>query len=304
LTQPAAEPYDVTVTRVLLIDTYSVFFRAYHALPPMTTATGQPTSALYGLCVMLLKLLREEQPLGLAFALDGPTPTFRHVQSPDYKAQRPALADPLREQLRVLPQLLEAFGAPCICVPGFEADDVLATLAVELAAAGQRVRIVTGDRDLFQIVRERIDVMFVGARGRKPVIYDRAAVERRYGLRPEQLPSRTALAGDASDNLPKVPGIGERGAEALVRNFGDVHSLLSQLSSVTPTRLREALERAADQIRSTEALARLRQDVPLPAGPRHAPVAADDLERLRALFTQLEFRSLLPRLDGLAQAGA
>ena len=233
----------------------------------MTTAAGQPTSALYGLCVMLLKLLREEQPLGLAFALDGPTPTFRHAQSPDYKAQRPALADPLREQLRVLPQLLDAFGAPCFCVPGFEADDVLATLAVDLAAAGQRVRIVTGDRDLFQIVRERIDVMFVGARGRKPVIYDRAAVERRYGLRPEQLPSRTALAGDVSDNLPKVPGIGERGAEALVRSFGDVHSLLSQLSSVTPTRLREALERAADQIRSTEALARLRQDVPLPAGP-------------------------------------
>ena len=181
-------------------------------------------------------------------------------------------------------------------VPGFEADDVLATLAVELAGAGQHVRIVTGDRDLFQIVRERIDVMFVGSRGRKPVIYDRAAVERRFGLRPEQLPSRTALAGDASDNLPKVPGIGERGAEALVRSFGDVHSLLSQLSSVTPTRVREALERAAGQIRTTEQLARLRQDVPLPAGPRYAPVTAASAAQLRELFIALEFKSLLPRL--------
>jgi len=268
----------------------------------MNTATGQPTSALYGFCVMLLKLLREEQPLGFAFALDGPDPTFRHEQSPEYKAQRGPLADPLREQLRVLPRLLEAFGAPRFCVPGFEADDVLATLAVELAAAGQPVRIVTGDRDLFQIVRERIDVMFVGARGRKPVIYDRAAVERRYGLRPEQLPSRTALAGDVADNLPKVPGIGERGAEALVRSFGDVKSLLSQLPTVTPTRLRDALERAADQIRTTEQLARLRLDVPLPDGPRHAQLASDSLARLRTLFLELEFKSLVPRLEGLASA--
>jgi DNA polymerase-1 len=290
------------VTRVLLLDTFSVFFRAFYALPPMTTASGQPTSALYGLSVMLLKLLREERPLGLAFALDGPEPTFRHVQEPEYKAQRAALADPLRQQLHVLPRLLSAFGVPCFIAPGFEADDILATLAVELAAAGQPVRIVTGDRDLFQIVRERIDIMFVGARGRKPVIYDRVAVERRYGLRPEQLPSRTALAGDVTDNLPKVPGIGERSAEALVRSFGDVHSLLSQLPSVTPTRLREALERATDQIRRTEQLARLRQDVPLPAGPRYGAIDQHSLARLREVFSELEFKSLVPRLEALLPA--
>lgn len=290
------------MARVLLLDTFSVFFRAFYALPAMNTAAGQPTSALYGLSVMLLKLLREEQPLGLAFALDGPDPTFRHKDSPDYKAQRGPVPDPLRQQLAVLPQLLAAFGAPCFTVRGFEADDVLATLAVELSAAGREVRVVTGDRDLFQIVRERIDIMFVGARGRKPVIYDRAAVERRYGLRPDQLPSRTALAGDVTDNLPKVPGLGERGAEALIRSFGDVPSLLSQLPSVTPTRLRETLERAADQIRRTEALARLRLDVPLPHGPRYSPLDRQGRERLRALFTELEFKSLVPRLDDLPAA--
>ena len=289
------------MTRVLLLDTFSIFFRAFYALPPMTTAAGQPTSALYGLSVMLLKLLREEQPLGLTFALDGPQQTFRHVQNPDYKAQRAAVPDPLAQQLRVLPQLIGAFGVPCFAVPGFEADDVLATIAVELAALGKPVRIVTGDRDLFQIVRERIDVMFVGARarGRKPVIYDRQAVERRYGLRPDQLPSRTALAGDVTDNLPKVAGLGERGAEALIRSFGDVQSMLSQLSTVTPTRLREALERATDQIRSTESLARLRLDVPLPEGPRYAAVDPSRLPALRELFLELEFKSLVPRLDGI-----
>jgi DNA polymerase-1 len=281
-----------------LLDTHSLFFRAFYALPPMTTRAGQPTSALYGLSVVLLKLLREERPLGVAFALDGPKPTFRHEQSPTYKAQRVALADPLREQLAVLPRLLEATGAPRIAVPSFEADDVLATLARELAPTP--VRVVTGDRDLFQIIDARVDVLFVGARGQKPVLYDEAAIDRRYQLRPSQLPSRTALAGDPSDNLPKVPGIGERGAEALVRRFGDVEQLLARVSEVTPIQLREKLIEHAAQIRETEALARLRSDAPLPEGPRYAAIGGEAIAALRALFVELEFHSLLSRLERLA----
>jgi DNA polymerase-1 len=286
------------VQRVLLLDTHSLFFRAFYALPPMTTLAGQPTSALYGLSVVLLKLLREERPLGIAFALDGPKPTFRHVQSPSYKAQRPALADPLREQLALLPRLLEATGAPCFAVPTFEADDVLATLAHELAPTP--VRIVTGDRDLFQLIDSRVDVLFVGARGQKPVLYDEAAIARRYQLRPSQLPSRTALVGDPSDNLPKVPGIGERGAEALLRRFGDVQQLLARVDEVTPPKLQQTLVEAAAQIRETEALAQLRRDAPLPESARHAAIGGSARAALRALFLELEFHSLLPRLDRLA----
>jgi len=270
----------------------------------MTTVSGQPTSALYGLGSTLLKLLREDRPLGLVFALDCPEPTFRQIKNPDYKAQRPALAEPLRAQLQLLPRLLDAFGVPHYGVPSFEADDVLATLARQLSSEGQAVLVVTADRDLFQIVRERVSVMFVGARGQPPVVYDRAAIERRYGLRPEQLPSRTALVGDVSDNLPKVKGVGERGAEALVRSFGDARSLLSQLSRVTPARLRESIERSAQQILETEALARLREDVPLPDGPRYAPVGPAALRDVRALFEELEFKSLLPRVDALLHAAS
>jgi DNA polymerase-1 len=265
----------------------------------MTTESGQPTAALYGLSVTLLKLLREDRPLGLAFALDCPVPTFRQAHYPDYKAQRPPVADALREQLAMLPRLIDAFQAPRFAVPTFEADDVLATLAKQLEAAGHKSLVVTGDRDLFQIVRERVDIMFVGARGQPPVIYDRAAVERRYGLRPDQLPSRTALVGDTSDNLPKVKGIGERGASALVRTFGDARSLLAQVSQVTPARLRDSIERSAEQILATEALAKLREDVPLPEGPRYTPVTQTSLERVRELFVELEFKSLLPRVDAL-----
>jgi DNA polymerase-1 len=289
------------MARVLLLDTYSLFFRAFFALPPMTTTGGKPTSALYGFSVLLLKLIREEQPLGLAFALDAPQATFRHTASPTYKAQRATAPDSLRQQLAVLPRLLEAVGAPTVVAPGFEADDVLATQARVLTAQGRAVRIVTGDRDLFQVVGPSVDVLFLGARGQKPVVCDLDAIVRRYGLAPEQLPLRTALVGDVADNLPKVPGVGDKTAERLARRFGDAATLLARLDEVTPVALREALRAAAAQIGETEQLARLRYDVPLPEGPLFSALDADAIARIRSLFVELEFGSLLPRLDRLSE---
>lgn len=280
------------MARVLLLDTHALFFRAFFALPPMSTKTGVPTSALYGLAVLVLKLLREERPLGLAFALDAGPPTFRHAQSPTYKANRPPLPDALRQQLDALPRFLDALGAPCFVAPGFEADDVLATLARELGSSNPPVdvRIVTTDHDLFQVVRDGVDVLFVGARGAKPTLYDREALVARYGLTPPQLPSLAALVGDTADNLPKVPGIGARTAQKLVHRFGD-----------TPPKLRATLAAASAQMLETESLARLRDDVPLPSGPRMAPVGAEAWPRLRALFTEWEFGSLLARVDRLSK---
>lgn len=294
------------MARVLLLDTHALLFRAFFALPPMTTKAGQPTSALYGLSVMLLKLLREERPAGLAFALDAGQPTFRHAQSPSYKSQRPPVPGALRAQLEALPLLLEAFGVPGFVAPGFEADDILATLARELAdpsagSAGE-VRIVTADRDLFQVVRDGVDVLFVGARGQKPILYDEAALLARYGVAPRQLPSLTALVGDASDNLPKIPGVGAGTAKKLVARFGDMRGLLDGLEAVTPPTLRASLASSAQQLLATEALARLRDDVPLAGGPRAAPIEAEAWARVRALFAAWEFRSLLARVDELAGA--
>jgi DNA polymerase-1 len=265
----------------------------------MTTRAGEPTAALYGFSALLLKLLREERPKGIAFARDAPVQTFRHERYAQYKAHRPGLPDALRPQFARLTALLDAVGAPVFCTPGFEADDVLATLAAELRAAGEHVRIVTGDRDLFPTVGEGVDVLFVGRRGDKPVVYDADAVVRRFGIRPTQLPAYMALVGDSSDNLPGVRGIGPRTAARLVRAYGDIAILLEHLEDITPPSLRESLRGAAASMQSNEDLARLRKDVPLEPSPRFAPLTEQARARIRELFVALEFQSLLERLDKL-----
>ncbi|HVT09642.1 MAG TPA: 5'-3' exonuclease H3TH domain-containing protein [Polyangia bacterium] len=292
------------MSRALLLDTHALLFRAFFALPPMSTRAGAPTSALYGLAVMLLKLLRDQRPCELAFALDAGQPTFRHLQSAAYKAHRPPVPDDLRRQLDALPRLLDAVGAPTFVAPGFEADDVLATLARELASSKVEVCVVTADHDLFQVARDGVDVLFVGTRGRKSILYDHAALVARYGVEPRQLPSLTALVGDASDNLPRIPGVGARTAQKLVQRFGDMRRLLAGVEHVTPQALRATLAAASAQLLQTESLARLRDDVPLPPGARAASVGADAWSRMRALFAEWEFHSLLPRIDLLARPEA
>jgi DNA polymerase I len=283
----------------LLIDTYSVFFRAFYALPPMNTSAGEPTSALYGFSVLLLKVLRERKPTGLAFAVDAPQRTFRHNLYSDYKGQREAAPSALVAQLRRLEELLRALAVPVFSVAGFEADDVLASLTVKLSDQPSIV-VLSGDRDLLQLVSHNVRVEFIGARGRKPTIYDEAAIEQRFQIRPNQLPSWTALVGDPSDNIPAVPGVGPRTASALIRKFESVGNLLEHLREVAPAKLRETLTRNAEQIRLNEELARLRVDVPLGAGPFVAPLQHDALEGVRALFVELEFKSLEERLSKLA----
>ncbi|HKP63687.1 MAG TPA: 5'-3' exonuclease H3TH domain-containing protein, partial [Polyangiales bacterium] len=217
--------YRASVSRVVLVDTNSLFFRAFHGLPPMQTTRGVPTSAVYGFSTLVLKLLREETPTGLAFARDAPAATFRHVEYSDYKGTRAPLPSPLTAQFVWLDRLLDALGLPCFSVPGFEADDVLATLARELREQGERVRVVTGDRDLFQTISPESDVLFVGRRAQKPIIYDEAAVLERFGLPPARLPSWIALNGDPSDNLPGVPGVGARTATRLLQQHADMRDL-------------------------------------------------------------------------------
>lgn len=285
---------------VLLIDTNSLFFRAFHALPPMHTSAGVPTSAVYGFSVLLLQLLREQRPQGLSFARDARARTFRHVEYREYKAQRPSVPTPLGEQFVWLDRLLEALALPAFAIPGFEADDVLATLAREIRASGERVRIVTGDRDLFQVLGDGVDALFVGRRQQKPIIYDAAAVTARFGVEPARMPSLMALIGDSSDNLPGVAGIGPRTAAKLLAAARDIPALLAQLDTLEPIALREKLARAAEQLLRNERLSRLDSAVPLPDGPRFARPSREALMRVRELFEELEFKSLIARLTALA----
>jgi DNA polymerase-1 len=283
----------------LLVDTYSLFFRAHHALPPMNTQSGEPTSALYGFCSALIKELGQRRPLELAFAIDAPQRTFRHEQMPSYKGNRDATPAPIVAQLGRLRELLAAFGAPVFQVPGVEADDVLATLAARLSAGGSEVLVMSGDRDLFQTTGPGVCVLFLGARGQKPKVVAAADVEERFLVPPAKLPIYVALVGDSSDNLPRVPGVGPRTASSWVREFASAAELLAAAERLEPARLRQPLLAHREQVLSNEVLATLRRDVPLGEGPLTAPISAVAIERLQALFGQLEFKSLVPRLAAI-----
>lgn len=287
---------------VLAIDTYSVFFRAHHALPPMNTASGAPTAALYGFCAAVLKELRERRPRALAFALDAPAQTFRQAAYPAYKAHRDAAPSDLVAQFGPLRELLAAFGVPALEAPGFEADDILATLASPLRRATVPTLLMSGDRDLLQLAHGSVGVLFVGARGQKPVCYNRAKVLERFELEPERLPAYVAFVGDSSDNLPKTPGIGPRTAAKWIKTYGDVDGVFRHIAELEPARLRSVVFAHERQIRDNERLATLRVDVPLGPEPHVRPLERAQLGELRRLFEALEFKSLIPRLDAVAEA--
>jgi DNA polymerase-1 len=289
------------IPSALFIDTYSLFFRAYHALPAMFTRGGEPTSALYGLSSLLLKLLREQRGAALAFALDAPEATFRHDSFDEYKAGRPPTPSLLAVQFDRLGELLSAFGVPVFRSPGFEADDLLATLAKEARERATPALVVSGDRDLLQLARGSVKVNFVGRRGKDAQTYDEAAVLARFGVSPEVLPAYVGLVGDPSDNLPGVPGVGALTAAKLLAGKQSCRELLSALDSVKNTRLRETLHTHAEQILHTEELARLRDDAPLGQGnARWETPPASAWPKLARLFEELEFKSLQSRLAALA----
>lgn len=289
---------------LLLVDTFSALFRAHYALPQMSTSAGEPTSALYGLSALLLKLLREHPGAALAFAVDAPQATFRSDMYGAYKAGRPPTPDALSLQLRRLPELLAAFGVPVLRAPGFEADDVLATLSrIARERAEPAALIVSGDRDLLQLAEAPTRVHFIGQRGKPAVTYDEAAVVARFGVPPRRLPTYSALVGDTSDNLPSVPGIGPATARELLQRFGSARELYANLEQLESARLRGILAQHRAQVFEVEELARLRQDAPLPELAEYWAVpSVAALEGLEALFAQLEFKSLLPRVERLRES--
>ncbi|MEM9692864.1 MAG: 5'-3' exonuclease H3TH domain-containing protein, partial [Myxococcota bacterium] len=241
------------------------------------------------------------KPTGWAFALEGGR-TFRHERAADYKAGRTPIPDALRLQLPAYAELQTATGASRHRAPGFEADDVIATLAARLDAQGEAVRVVSGDRDVLQLATDRVSVRFIGRRGQPHVIYDEKAVRDRFGVHPSSLPFYIALVGDPADNLPKLPGIGPKTASRLVARWGQPERLLDHLDDVTPARLRATLDAHRGRLLSNHDLARLRSDVTFerPAAPLTAPLDEGAKARLADLFAAWEFRSLAARLAALA----
>lgn len=269
----------------------SLLFRSFYALPPMNTADGTPTNALYGLSSLFLKLIREHRPRALAFAVDLPKPTFRHVAYPDYKQGRAKKPDPLRQQLARFGQWMASLQVPVHAQEGFEADDVIATLATKL----DDVLVVSGDTDLFQVVTDDVRVWFVGRRQRDAVMMDRAAVEARYTVGATSIPTIKALMGDSSDNLPGLHGVGVKTAASWIRAHGDAQGIVDAVAHLTPARHRPIVQAHAADLVTWEELATVRRDVPLD-GPWAAPLTAASFAGLDAEFEALELQSLRPRL--------
>ncbi len=257
--------------RLVLVDGSASLYRAFHALPPLSNSRGVPTHAILGFTTILLKLLREEEPQALAVVFDGPGPTARHREFPAYKAQRPAMPDALVGQIPFVHRVLQAMRVPVLMIEGEEADDILGTVAVRAAAQSYLVRVVTADKDLLQLVGERILVRDPLA----PRTFGPAEVERRYGIAPGQVADFLALMGDSSDNIPGVPGVGEKTARDLLRRFGSLETVLARAADVERPKLREALTAACRAGPVEQAIG----DDPhgsrgaLGAGRSHAPAA-------------------------------
>jgi 5'-3' exonuclease len=279
---------DAGTRRLVLVDGSASLYRAFHALPPLTTTAGVPTHAVLGFATMLLKLLREERPAAAAVVFDGPGPTRRHQDFAEYKAQRPGMPEALVRQVPHVHRFLEALRMPMLVVRGEEADDVLGALAQRAVADGYSVVLVTGDKDLLQLVTDRI----VLREPLKAAATGRAEVVARYGLPPERLPEFFALVGDHIDNIPGVPGVGDKTARELVQRFGTVEGLLARLADVPRPKLREALQAHADRIRQNRGLVALRVDVPLPCTVADLRRREPDRAALLALCEELEFTRL------------
>jgi DNA polymerase I len=286
-----------TARRLFLLDGHSLAYRAFFALPAsLATSTGQITNAVYGFTSMLIKLLSEERPDLIAVAFDMGAPTVRLEMDAEYKAGRPETPGEFAPQLGLISEVLQTLGIPIIRVEGHEADDAIGTLAVRAAAAGIDATIVTADRDFFQLVRPGITVMF-NRRGISDIVrYDEAGVQERFGLPPAKYLEYVALKGDPSDNIPGVPGVGEKTATKLVQDFGSVDGILAHTDELKG-RLRQNIEAAADRLALNKDLARIVTDVELQVDPDGLVMGEWDLEEIRRLFTSLEFRSLLDRLE-------
>jgi len=281
---------------LLLVDGHALAYRAYHALPPTLSARdGEPTNATFGFTSMLIDVLRAHAPTHAAVAFDAGR-TGRDQIHPAYKANRVAMDDAMRLQMARINEVVEAFGIPIYRIEGWEADDVIATLAGQAAARGVDTLIVSGDSDLYQLIDAHTRVVTSGRRFGDPVVYDAARVVERYGVQPAQLVDWKGIKGDPSDNIPGVPGVGEKSATQLLQRWGSLEDALLNLDAVEPARLREALRAHAEVARLGVRLVAIRHDAPVALDLDACAWDAFDRERVMALFRQLDFRALAERL--------
>jgi len=288
--------------RLILIDGHGVIHRSFHAFEkaqPLTIKrTGEVVSAVYGFAGTLLSVLQELKPTHVIMTLDKGRVTFRHEIAESYKATRVAMPDELRSQMGRCRQLIEAFGIPIYELEGFEADDLLGTLSLQAAEEGIDTYLVSLDSDIAQLVRSGVHLWMYRPYQRDSVVYlTEDDIQKRYGVQPHQMADLKALKGDVSDNIPGVPGVGEKTAVKLVEQYGSIEALYERIDEVEPPKLRDTLRAAEEQVRTSKRLATIVTDAPVQLDLEAADFSARyDRQRVLDLFRELEFRSLVPRL--------
>ncbi|MHC4821635.1 MAG: DNA polymerase, partial [Planctomycetota bacterium] len=293
---PAEEPEE---RRLFLLDGTALAYRAFHAMSRsrLTDRSGRPSGAIYGFTASVFRLLREEKPDHLAVCFDPPGPTFRHERYEDYKATREKMPEELVDQMPRLREVTRALGFPVLEVPGWEADDVLATVAHHASSEGARVFLVTGDKDLFQLVDDRVSIYNILTKGGQPTeVLDADGVEKKFGVPPKHVADVLALMGDSSDNVPGVPGIGPKTAIKLVMEFGGLEDVLKHADDVKRPKTRESLKEFAEQARLSYELVKIPVDAPVEFSFDDATVSPLDMDVVRPLFEELDFRRFLAEL--------
>lgn len=274
---------------IYIIDGSAYIYRAYHAVAPLTNSSGQYTHAVFGFVNMIRKLIREKSPEKLVVAWDSRGPVFRHDIYSDYKANRPPMPEDLASQIPFIRQYVDASNIPSLEVPGVEADDIIATLAKRCSAEGIHVIIVSGDKDLLQLVDDSVTVYDP----MKNKVIDDQGVFEKYGVMPASLLDCFALMGDSSDNVPGVPGVGAKTAQKLITEYGSLDGIYEQVDSMKKSKMKEKLIDSKDLAYLSKELIALKMDVELPSDEDTMQLGEPDNKELKKLYEELGFTSLL-----------
>ncbi len=289
--------------RLIIIDSSSLLYRAFHALPPLTNKKGQPTGAVYGFLLTLFKAIKDLNANYLVACLDTPKPTFRHIEYKEYKAHRAATPGGIISQIPIMKEVLKCFEIPMFEKEGFEADDLVATIAKQNEKDAQ-IFIVSGDLDNLQLVDEKIKLYTLGKGIKDSVIYDDKKVIERFGVPPNKMNEFKALTGDTSDNVPGVPGIGKTTAAELIKNYGSIENLYSEIATDTAVlkpKVKEALKQNKEKAFLSLHLVETKKDVPLEFNLEACKFGNFNDEKVKNIFSELGFYSLIDRLPSLKQ---
>ena len=286
--------------RMLIIDGNSLMHRAFYALPSLTNRDGLHTNVIYGFVNMINKLIEQYEPKYIAIAFDRKEPTFRHKEYPEYKAKRLKMPEDMAEQIPYLKEVIDAMNIKRIEVEGYEADDIIGTISKLSDAEGISTFIVTGDRDAFQLITENVHVLMTKKGISEMEEYDKDKLLSQYEINPEQVIDLKGLMGDASDNIPGVPGVGEKTALQLLKQFKNIEEILENTEKIKKNKVRQNIETNRDIALLSKKLATIVTDVPLEITIEDLKYKEPDYDALVELYSMLDFRSLIDKIKNLS----